>query len=88
MNGDHPLGWPRALTPRRSPCRIDQEKGRGQHPCSTAHRDLVLGYRAWKRDEEQAAEEATLGYETELADYWSTREKPTLKSYLVGTRRV
>ena len=55
---------------RRSPCRIDQAKGKRRHHCSTAHADLVEGFREAQRLQEERAEEATLGYATELADYF------------------
>lgn len=76
--------WPHALNPMRSPCRVDRGKGLAQHRCSHAHATLVDGYRAWVRNEEAAAEAATHGYETELAEYWATHTRPTLKAYLLG----
>lgn len=86
MSLAHPLGWPRALHPRRTPCRIDESKGSRQHPCSTEHRDVVQGYRAWRESEEQAAEEHTIGYATETEDYWRDRQRPTFRLYLEGLR--
>lgn len=78
--------WPRALPAHRSPCRHDASKGVRQHRCSRSHAELVEGYRSWREAEYAAAEDATSGYATELAEYWSTRERPTLKAYLIGMR--
>lgn len=80
--------WPRALPPHRSSCRIDASKGLRQHRCSRSHTELVDGYRAWREAAEQAAEAATNGYATELAEYWQQHERPTLKAYLQGTGRT
>ena len=87
MSRPHPLGWPNALHPSRSPCRIDRGKGRQQHRCSSAHADVVEGYRLWREVEERAAEEATHGYATELDDYWRDRQRPTFSAYLAGVGR-
>ena len=80
---DHPHNWPRALHPAQSPCRIDASLGRHQHPCSREHAELVEGYRAWRQAAEAEAEAETLGYATELADYWSTHDRPTFRTYLL-----
>ena len=80
--------WPSALHPGATPCRVDQSKGNRQHPCSFSHRDVVEGYRAWRESEEEAAEKATQGYATELADYWRDRQRPTFRAYLLGIGRV
>jgi hypothetical protein len=82
----HPLGWPNALHPRRSPCRIDAGKGRHQHPCSPAHADA--GYRAWRQTWEEAAEAATIGYATELTEYRRDNPAPTFRTYLTDNRRA
>lgn len=66
----HPLGWPNALHPSRSPCRIDKAKGRRQHPCSAAHADLVESFRLEQHAQDLRAEAATNGHATELADYF------------------
>jgi hypothetical protein len=78
----HPLGWPRALHPRQTPCRVDVSKGVHQHPCSVEHRNVVDGYRSWRENEEQEAERQTLAYATEVDDYWRSRQRPTFRSYL------
>jgi hypothetical protein len=44
----------------------------------------VDGYRAWREAEEAAAEAATNGYETELAEYWRENRRPTFRAYLQG----
>lgn len=82
-----PAGWPNALNPRRSPCRIDTEKGRHQHRCSRVHADLVREYRTWRDTEHDLAETATLGYAKDLAAYWETRERPTFRNWLIMSRR-
>jgi hypothetical protein len=80
----HPLGWQRALHPSRTHCRIDASKGVRQHRCSWSHVEVVDGYRAWREAEEAAAEAATNGYETELAEYWRENRRPTFRAYLQG----
>lgn len=84
----HPLGWPRALHPRQSPCRIDAAKGPLQHRCSAEHREIVQSYRAWREVEEQKAEVETIGYAVEEAAYWTTHKRPTFRTYLLGLARV
>lgn len=79
---EHTRTWPNALPGHRSPCRPDRSKGLRQHRCSRAHAELVEGYRAWKRHADQAAEDATLGYPEELAEYRQAHERPTLRAYL------
>lgn len=80
----HPLGWPRALHPAECPCKVDQAKGVRQHRCSREHAELVEGYRSWREAAEQAAEAASAGYATELADYWRTAGgAPTFRRYLL-----
>jgi hypothetical protein len=80
----HPLGWPRALHPAQSPCRHDTSLGRRMHRCSAAHASLVDGYRAWREAAHETAEAATLGYATELADYWREHPAPTFREYLLS----
>jgi hypothetical protein len=67
------------LEPNRSPCR--------RHPCSVEHADLVHTYRLmvemWNRD----AERVTGGYAAEMALYLESHPRPTLKRFLVASRR-
>jgi hypothetical protein len=86
MPRPHPLGWPNALHPARSPCRIDRTKGRQQHPCSASHADVVTGYRLWRETWEDAAEAATIGYATEMTDYRRDHPAPTFRTYLTDRR--
>lgn len=81
------MGWPRALHPRRSPCRIDAGKGRHQHRCSASHAGIVDGYCAYRDAAYAAAEDATGGYGAELAEYWQSHERPTLRAYLLAMRQ-
>lgn len=76
--------WPNALPGHRTSCRIDASKGLRQHRCSSAHVALVDGYRAYREHAYRAAEDASIGYATEEADYWRTHERPTLKAYLLA----
>jgi hypothetical protein len=81
----HPFAhWTRALHPSRSPCRVDAAKGLLQHRCSRSHAELVDGYRAWREVAHAAAEASTIGYDTELVDYWSSHERPTFRAYLLS----
>lgn len=86
MSRPHPLDWPNALHPRRSPCRIDATKGTRQHPCSTAHADMVEGYRSWRDGEYALAEQTEAGTahspRDEPGTYWETRTRPTFGTYL------
>lgn len=84
----HTRTWPRALPGHRTSCRIDASKGLRQHRCSVAHRELVDGYRAVVRHEEQQAEAATHGYDTELADYWRDHPRTTFRDYLTSRRHT
>jgi hypothetical protein len=85
--------WPNALHPFRSPCRIDPDKGLGQHRCSVSHASAVESYRAW-RDGEYAAAEAhdagtasSPGHDAGDGDaYFDTRARPTFGTFLVMTR--
>jgi hypothetical protein len=67
------------ISPNRSPCR--------RHPCSVEHADLVDTYRLmmemWNRD----AERVTGGYAAEMALYLESHPRPTLKRFLVASRR-
>ena len=80
--------WPRALPAHRSPCRHDSTLGIHQHRCSRTHAEVVEGYRSWRDSEYAMAELLTGGYSTELADYWSTRPRPTFRDYLTGMRNT
>lgn len=80
----HTRTWPNALPGHRSPCRPDAAKGLHQHRCSRAHAELVDGYRAYREHANAEAEKATQQYAAELADYWRTHERPTLKAYLLS----
>lgn len=75
---------------RRSPCRIDQAKGKRRHHCSTGHADFVDGFREAQRLQNDRAEEATLGYATELADYFhpqnGTERRVTLREWMIHSR--
>lgn len=79
--------WPNALPGHRSPCRPDSSKGLRQHRCSRSHAELVDGYRAIAHAEELAAEAATNGYATELAEYWRDHPRTTFRDYLIGMRQ-
>lgn len=78
--------WPNALPSHRSPCRPDRTKGLRQHRCSWSHASAVEGYRAIRQYEEDAAEVATGGYATELAEYWAEHPRTTFRDYLLGMR--
>ncbi len=67
-----------ALAADRSPCRA--------HPCSVEHADVVRSYREAVRLWDERAEQATGGYEAEMALYREDHPRPTLKSYLVARR--
>jgi hypothetical protein len=88
MNRPHPLGWPNALHPRETPCRVDPTKVRRQHPCSPAHRALVDGYRAWRDGEYDRAEAADAGDahtpRNDPGTYWTTAARPTFRAYLAA----
>lgn len=75
---------------RRSPCRIDQAKGNRRHPCSEAHADLVKGFRIAQHEQNERAEAVTLGYETELADYFHPQNgqecRLTFRDWLLQSR--
>lgn len=84
MSRPHPLGWPNALAPSLSPCRIDKAKGTHQHPCSGHHASMVESYRSWRDGEYALAEEAAAGGPNEAGDewYWQDRERPTFGAFL------
>lgn len=74
-----------------SPCRIDKAKGGRRHHCSTAHADLVRGFRLEQHAQRQRAEAATHGYPTELAAYFgddgtgdAVERRITFKDWLIG----
>lgn len=58
-----------------SPCRSDPTKAR-PHRCSWWHAELVSSYRRARHDQEQRAEAASHGYDTELAAYYRDQEAP------------
>jgi len=79
------------LPDRQSPCRIDQKKGNRRHPCSWQHADLVEGFYLEQHAQQQRAEAATGGYETELAAYFgddgagnAVEKRLTFKDWLAG----
>ena len=75
---------------RRSPCRIDQAKGKRRHHCSDGHAAFVDGFREAQRLQNERAEEATLGYETELKLYFDphdgTERRLTLRDWMIQSR--
>lgn len=68
-----------SIATQLSPCRM--------HPCSVEHADLVRSFREvaaiWARN----AERATGGYPAEMALYVQTHPRPTLRQFLVASRR-
>lgn len=75
----------------RSPCRIDQDKGPRRHHCSTAHADLVRDFRIEQEAQRRRAEDATLGYATEIAAYFgddgahdAVEKRLTFRDWLIG----
>lgn len=82
---EHPLGWPNALPPWRSPCSIDTTKGAGQHRCSSAHSSMIETYRAYRDHLNAEAEEWAIGYATETETYWrevKPGQRPNLPRFL------
>lgn len=80
-----------ALPGWRSPCRIDAAKGSRRHHCSSAHADLVRGFRLEQESQRSRAEAATHGYETELAAYFgddgtgdAVERRLNFKDWLIG----
>ena len=69
-----------------SPCRTSRTGRR--HHCSWWHANLVESYRTAARAQAQAAEEATAGYATELADYWATHQRLTFRVWLTTYRET
>ncbi|HEV2779092.1 MAG TPA: hypothetical protein VGX25_06775 [Actinophytocola sp.] len=67
------------IDPRCSPCR--------RHPCSVEHADLVRTFRSLAEDWRRAAERATGGYEREMRLFVESHPRPTLKPFLVASRR-
>lgn len=63
-----------ALPDRRSPCRIDKDKGNRRHRCSWQHADLVEGFRLAQEAQDRRAEAASIGYATELAEYFDPHD--------------
>lgn len=64
--------------------------GPRRHRCSWWHSSLVEGYRAAVRAQQLRAEAATLGYATELADYYDrlngVERRVTFRDFLAGYR--
>lgn len=61
--------------------------GSRRHRCSRWHAELVDGYWLARDSQLQRAEAATLGYRSELADYWRDVERPlTFRDWLIGHR--
>jgi hypothetical protein len=48
---------------------------------------MVEGYRIWRDLEYELAELDSIGYPTELAEYWTTHERPTFGRYLRDMRQ-
>jgi hypothetical protein len=58
-----------------------------KHPsCWPAHRQLVDEYRAARHADEQAMEQATALYPTEVAEYRRDHHLITFKEWLIGSR--
>ena len=76
---------------RRSPCRIDQAKGKRRHACSADHADFVEGFREAQRLQEERAERECIGYATELEAYFhpqnGVERRLTLRGWMLQTRR-
>lgn len=53
---------------------------------SCLHRALVNDYRLARLNEEQQAEEASIGYATEYAEYVADHPLITFRAWLVGQR--
>ena len=71
---------------KRMAVAVDGEVGSGcKRDC--LHRALVNDYRINRHHEEQAAEAASIGYATELAEYVAAHPLTTFKQWLVGHRR-
>lgn len=71
---------------RGSPCRRGPDGHR--HHCSRAHAELVHSYRAARQAQEARAEAWSLGYRTELAEFYRTRERPvTFRDWLQHQER-
>lgn len=47
----------------------------------------MSGYYAAREAEEQEAEAASLGYATELAEWWAEHPRITFKQWLINQRR-
>lgn len=63
-------------------------KGPRYHHCSWWHRDLVEGYRLARHAQEMRAEAYSIGYPTELREFYRTVERPlTFRDWLIGSAR-
>lgn len=66
-------------------CRVDPAKGNRRHRCSAWHRDLVEGYRLARYAQDQRAEEYSIGYRTELAEFYRDVETSlAFRDWLLG----
>lgn len=86
---EHPLGWPNALPPNLTPCRVDTSKGKAQHRCSGSHASMVETYRAYRDHLNEEAEAWAIGYATETETYWREvrpGERPNLPRFLTMWR--
>lgn len=55
---------------------------------SCHHCNLMAEYRAIREAEEQAAEMASAGYQTELKEYWANNPRTTFKDFLIGMKQL
>lgn len=53
---------------------------------SERHDRLMSGYYAMREAEERAAEAASLGYQTELDEWWAEHPRTTFKQWLTCQR--
>jgi hypothetical protein len=70
-----------------SPCRRREDAKPHPHACSPAHADLVAGYQGARAAQVQAAQAATHGYATELAEWFAEHGRITFKAWLLGSAR-
>lgn len=50
------------------------------------HSDMMAEYYAIREHEESAAEDASAGYATELAEYWEFHPRTTFREFLIGRK--
>jgi hypothetical protein len=65
-----------SCSPRLTRCSVD-----------CRHRQFVMDYRQERHRTQQAAVEASNGYEAEPADYLEAQPLPTFRDWLVGSKR-